>query len=352
MRITAKSQADASCPLPISCLLSLRYALCPMPVRQSLGAAGRYAILQTGRSLTFWDGQVNYRIMSEKEKILEAAQKYILKGQAKKAIKEYLRLIEASPKDKRLYLKLGDLYLKEGEYEKAIKEYLKLAELYTEEDLNFRAISVYKKVLSIDPKLVEPLSKLAGLYLKEGLAGSAKTYYQNILDINPDDHEALEALRNIENPPPSAKRSLFSSPLDRSGIPISPGAEVQGLDKDVETHYHLGIAYKEMELFDYAISEFEMASSDEAMKFDCYIMLGSCFKEKGDYQKAIEYYKMATGTKGLPPDKLARVHFDLGVAYEDNGMISDALETFEEVLKLDHSFSEARKRVKKLQTPK
>ena len=129
--------------------------------------------------------------MTDKEKILEAAQKYVLKGQTKKAIKEYLKLIEASPKDKRLYLKVGDLYLKEGESDKAIKVYLELADLYMEDDLNFRAISVYKKILSIDPKFVEPLSKLAELYLKEGLTGSAKTYYQNILDINPDDYEAL-----------------------------------------------------------------------------------------------------------------------------------------------------------------
>jgi len=48
----------------------------------------------------------------DKEKILDIAQKYILKGQSQKAIKEYLKLVEASPEDKRLHLKLGDLYLK------------------------------------------------------------------------------------------------------------------------------------------------------------------------------------------------------------------------------------------------
>jgi tetratricopeptide (TPR) repeat protein len=82
-------------------------------------------------------------LVFDKEKILSLAQKYILRGHSKKAIQEYLKLIEVTPKDKRLYIKLGDLYLKNGENDKAIKEYLKLAELYTEEDLNFRAISIY-----------------------------------------------------------------------------------------------------------------------------------------------------------------------------------------------------------------
>jgi len=296
--------------------------------------------------------------MIDKEKTLEAAQKYVLKGQSKKAIKEYLRLIEASPKDKRLYLKLGDLYLKEGESEKAIKVYLKLADLYAGDELNFRAISVYKKILSIEPKLIEALSKLAELYLKEGLVGSAKTYYQSILDIRPDDYVALETLKRMESLRPSKETPQFSSPSDRSAYETSeaispapsPGGEVSASDKEAETHYHLGIAYKEMELFDYAVSEFEMVSSNPSMKFDCHIMLGDCFREKGDYERAIEHYKMASGIPGLTPDKLARVHFNLGVTYEANGMSSEALETFQYVLKLDQSFSDAHKKIKKLQS--
>ena len=312
----------------------------------------------------------------DKEKILDIAQKYILKGQSKKAIKEYLKLVEATPQDKRLHLKLGDLYLKNGEEDKAIQEYLKVANLYGEEDLNFRAISIYKKILSINPKLIEAFHQIAKLYLKEGLAGSAKNYYQSILEIDPHDREALKALESIENPQqpkrgvysPLLSRILFvkipfilpreslfqkfpnftSSPdLDTSIFSSEPG--ISTLDKDSEMHYHLGIAYKEMELFDYAISEFELASSSLSMKFDCYIMLGNCYMEKGDYNKSIEYYKMSSEIQGLSKDKLARLHFNLGLAYEANGMVSEAIDTFNLVLKLDQSFAEAKERIKKLQ---
>jgi tetratricopeptide (TPR) repeat protein len=104
-----------------------------------------------------------------------------------------------------------------------------------------------------------------------------------------------------------------------------------------------------MELFDYAISEFELASSTPSMKFDCYIMLGNCYMEKGDYNKSIDYYKMSSEIQGLSNEKLARLHFNLGLAYEANGMVSEAVETFNLVLKLDHSFAEAKERIKKLQ---
>jgi tetratricopeptide (TPR) repeat protein len=297
----------------------------------------------------------------DKEKILEIAQKYILKGQSKKAIKEYLKLVEATPEDKRLHLKLGDLYLKNAEEDKAIQEYLQVANLYGEEDLN--------------PKLIEAFREIAKLYLKEGLAGSAKNYYQSILEIEPHHREALKALESIENPqqpsggsipassaesfvarypsPPERKTvseisNFTSSPdLDTSIFSSEPG--ISTLDKDSEMHYHLGIAYKEMELFDYAISEFELASSSLSMKFDCCIMLGNCYMEKGDYNKSIEYYKRSSEIQGLSQDKLARLHFNLGLAYEANGMVSEAIDTFNLVLKLDHSFEEAKERIKKLQ---
>jgi len=316
-------------------------------------------------------------LVFDKEKILSLAQKYILRGHSKKAIQEYLKLIEVTPKDKRLYLKLGDLYLKNGENDKAIKEYLKLAELYTEEDLNFRAISIYKRVLSIDPKSIEAFQKIAKLYSKEGLAGSAKGYYQNILEIKPDDQEALKALEDIEGPhesketpkitlppkpvtpeyqPPSEKKMVEEklSPTPPPNIPpmATYETETASPDKDSEMHYHLGIAYKEMELFDYAIPEFELASSNPSIKFDCCIMLGDCFMEKGDYDKSIEYYRTASEIEGLPDAKLARLYFNLGVAYESSGMISEALSAFNHVLKLDHTFEEAQKRIVKLHEEK
>ncbi|MBN2245555.1 MAG: tetratricopeptide repeat protein [Candidatus Aminicenantes bacterium] len=313
----------------------------------------------------------------DKENILDTAQKYVIKGQLPKAIREYLKLVEAAPQDKRLHLKLGDLYLKNGEEDKAIQTFLKVASLYGEEDLNFRAISIYKKILSINPKFLDAFHKIAKLYLKEGLAGNAKNYYQSILQIKPNDLEAIKGLKNIESPqqpkekafpPPAAANSSLSrsprpperksvaetsdflppSTMDTSRLSSEPG--ISTLDKDAEMHYHLGVAYKEMELFDYAITEFELASASSTMKFDCYIMLGNCYMEKGDYNKSIECYKMSSKIQGLSKEKLAWLHFNLGLAYEASGKVSEAIDTFNLVLRLDHSFAGAKEKIQKLQS--
>jgi tetratricopeptide (TPR) repeat protein len=206
----------------------------------------------------------------------------------------------------------------------------------------------------------------------------------SILEVKPDDPEAQRALKDFNMPPSSrgiareASRDVpktipamefppstsFPSPDemkpfdDKSDLfpssvirpQISPGAdEIPPPDKDSEMHYHLGIAYKEMELFDYAISEFELAASNPSIKFDCYIMLGSCFLEKGDNARAIQHFKEAAQIKGLTKEKLARLHFNLGLAYEASGMVSQAIETFHQALRLDQSFSEAQVRLQRLQ---
>jgi tetratricopeptide (TPR) repeat protein len=300
-----------------------------------------------------------------------------LKGQTEKAIKELQKFVKASPKDIRSHLKLGDLYLKNSDNEKAIEEYLRVAELYEEEDLNFRAISIYKKVLSLNPKHIEGFHKIAELYVKEGLKGDARSYYHSILKMRPHELKALNALKSLEEEqppkevpkkvplvetispqysPPPEKRMVeeefeLTSVVSNFDTP-NPPREVESSsapDKDSEMHYHLGIAYKEMELFDYAISEFEQAVLNPSIKFDSYIMLGNCFMEKGAYDKSIENYKMASEIRGLPKEKLARIQLNLGSAYEANGMVSEALDSYYLALKLDPSSSQAKEKIRRLQ---
>jgi tetratricopeptide (TPR) repeat protein len=134
-----------------------------------------------------------------------------------------------------------------------------------------------------------------------------------------------------------------------SRIPAAKDGKELSFDKDAEMHYHLGIAYKEMELFDYAITEFELASQDSTIQFDCGIMLGACYMERGDYDRAIESFKKVSAIEEIPPEKLARLHYNLGLAYEANGMVSDAVNTFRLVLELDRSNSDAQQKIEKLQ---
>lgn len=307
-----------------------------------------------------------------KEHIFDIAQKYIKKGQHKKAIKEYRKIIDKDPKNIRVRLKLGDLYLRNGHKDKAIDEYMKVAQQYESDDLNFRATAIYKKILYLDPRLVDVYHKLANLYLREKLVGSAKLQYHNILKIRPNDPVALEALKKIEQnrvqvespsqegliiePTPMVEESRSEPPPptheeEKDEIPI-PMVEIdqETSARDLEMHYHLGIAYKEMELIDHAIAEFETASADSRRKFDCLVMLGMCFMEKEEYDKAIQYFHDASHVRELSKEEVIRLQYRLGLAYESNGMIQEAVKAYHQVIDLDSNFLDVRNRIERLQS--
>ena len=305
-----------------------------------------------------------------KEHLFDAAQKYIKKGQHKKAIKEYLKILDKYPKDIRVRLKLGDLYLRNGHKDDAIEEYMKVAQQYENDDLNFRATAIYKKILYLDPHLVDVYHKLANLYIREKLIGSAKLQYHNILKIRPNDPVALEALEKIEQnrvhvetpsqegliiePPPMVKGSRpeptpHTREERKDEIPI-PASEIdqETNDTDLEMHYNLGIAYKEMELIDHAIVEFETASANKGRRFDCLVMLGMCFMEKEEYDKAIHYFNDASHVRKLNKEEVIRLQYRLGLAYESNGMIREAVKAYHQIINLDSNFLDVRNRIERL----
>jgi len=64
---------------------------------------------------------------------------------------------------------------------------------------------------------------------------------------------------------------------------------IQASTRKTRNPFNLGIAYKEMGLFDEAIKEFCMASVDPLRQVDCLTLLGICLREKGDPDAAEKY---------------------------------------------------------------
>lgn len=100
-------------------------------------------------------------------------------------------------------------------------------------------------------------------------------------------------------------------------------------EKDFETHYNLGIAYKEMELYDEAIQEFRLAARDRGRALACADLLGLCYLAKGDAQAAIREFRAGLQILGHPRESYQSLRYDLGIAYETHGNPERALETFE-----------------------
>src|SRR6201987_1208369 len=109
---------------------------------------------------------------------MDAARKFVDKGQIDKAGKEYLRIVQEDPKDVRIWLKIGDLYARKNAKQDAIETYLKVARFYHEQGFFLKAVAVYKQILKLDPRLVDVILKLAELYCPLGLMSDAVQHYE------------------------------------------------------------------------------------------------------------------------------------------------------------------------------
>jgi tetratricopeptide (TPR) repeat protein len=107
------------------------------------------------------------------------------------------------------------------------------------------------------------------------------------------------------------------------------GVREQLDEKDYETHYNLGIAYKEMELHDEAIQEFRLAARDPNRTVACASLLGHCFLAKGDAEGAVREFLAGLEVKGYPREAYHSLRYDLAVAYETQGNLLRAVESFE-----------------------
>jgi tetratricopeptide (TPR) repeat protein len=116
------------------------------------------------------------------------------------------------------------------------------------------------------------------------------------------------------------------------------GVEQQVKGDDYDTHYNLGIAYKEMLLLDPAIEEFKKAMRDPERTLECCSMLAICEQAQNNLDNAVAWLKQGIEAPGFPPEDAMGLHYDLGLILRDLGRPEAAREEFRIVLALDPEY--------------
>jgi tetratricopeptide (TPR) repeat protein len=127
------------------------------------------------------------------------------------------------------------------------------------------------------------------------------------------------------------------------------GVEQQLDSEDYDTHYNLGIAYKEMGLIDEAIGEFQLASKDIKRAVECASMLGLCFLEKAMPQLAIKWYRKGLEMPEIKEEEHFGLLYDLGSAYVEVGDTENAQKAFMEVYGMNSNYRDVAARIKQLE---
>jgi tetratricopeptide (TPR) repeat protein len=130
--------------------------------------------------------------------------------------------------------------------------------------------------------------------------------------------------------------------------------EADEVREDFETHYNMGTAYKEMDLMDEAIQEFQTSvnlvkPSDGTSRYlQCCNMLGHCFNQKGMPEAAVLWFKKGLQAPGHSEDEYQALRYELASAYEQLGDLKQAREFYTEVYGVDVSYREVAEKLSQL----
>jgi tetratricopeptide (TPR) repeat protein len=186
-----------------------------------------------------------------------------------------------------------------------------------------------------------------------GLDGAAQSLFEDT------------AVSWLKEAPPAAKKqdhSLFTGENEffdlaaelekelseeRSRLPVAPEVPEQSLEEilatfkrgvaevlsseDYDTHFNLGIAYREMGLTDEAIGEFQLAARAPQHLLDCCSLLGLCFLEKGLPELAVKWYRRGLDSIGLSEEQGLALRYELGSALAAAGEKVEAYKVFVEI---------------------
>ena len=251
--------------------------------------------------------------------------------------------------------------------------------------------------------LIEAYLQLADALFRAGTLDKSRAIYQRVLDLAPDDVRVQAALETFPAPepepapPPPAKGRASGSAARPAPAPVAslrddefvnlgdwlrgddaqkstrmvveeqePSGDEeadfqdmlrkfkQGIaenieDEDHQSHYDLGVAYKEMGLLDEAIAEFQKALRSPTNRVPTYEALGQSFMEKEQYQMAATILGRALNEKGVTEDQLVGVLYLLGRCAEERGQHDAAVDYYQRVFVVDIQFRDVGDRLTALE---
>jgi len=160
--------------------------------------------------------------------------------------------------------------------------------------------------------------------------------------------EAVEDLEEAEgfdpSSPPPAPRQLRGW---QEIYPPGAGAFAdQALDLDeLESHYDLGIGYKEMGLYNEAIKAFAVAAGNPQRRLDCLTLQAICYREKGEPAKAEDLLQRGRDLEVLSIEERMSLDFELAFLLESTGAVEEAVGLYREVHKINPDFHDVARRL-------
>jgi tetratricopeptide (TPR) repeat protein len=173
------------------------------------------------------------------------------------------------------------------------------------------------------------------------------------------------AAASVPPTPLAQAAAVPAAPLDPAAVDLSGmfsdlrnelEEDVAKAEEDPETHYNLGVAFREMGLLDEAIGELQKVcqSVERGHAFpqlmQTYTWLAQCFLDKGVPEAAIRWYQQALKIPNLEAESATALHYELGSAFELAQNRPEALKHFLQVYGSNIDYRDVAERIKALKS--
>ncbi len=150
-----------------------------------------------------------------------------------------------------------------------------------------------------------------------------------------------DMVEDVNPEPVESSASETDAEIDSIFREFQKGVKEQYGEEDYETHYDLGIAYKEMGLIQEAISEFRLAEKGETRSIDARLMLAACHRDRGALDAAVAVLSDTLADPRCSGEAGLAVRYDLAFAYAAQGRIEDAARLYQAIAAEDPGFRDA-----------
>jgi tetratricopeptide (TPR) repeat protein len=265
-------------------------------------------------------------------------------------------MVRLEPNSVRYHQKLVELAYREGNRARLTDAYLELADALLRTGEAERAVAVYQRVLEHDPGNARARSAVESLVPAPAppppgpapVAAAPAAPAEGFVDLGAlllEGEGAKDTRMRIEDEEPSGDEEKdFQAMLSA----FKRGVEANVEEEDFQSHYDLGVAYKEMGLLDEAIAEFQKALRSSEGRLRASEALGLCFFEKGQFTVAETILRRGLDLPAQGDAERVGLLYWLGRAQEELGHRSDALTAYNRVFAVDITFQDVSQRVRSL----
>jgi len=161
-----------------------------------------------------------------------------------------------------------------------------------------------------------------------------------------EDNRTPQSTRMVahDEAPVNNQQKDFAEMLDKFKEGVARSVD----DTDFDSHYDLGIAFREMGLMDEAIAAFQKATRGSSHRLRASESLGECFIERGQPAVAATILERIVEESSLAEDALVGVLYLLGRSAEELDKPGEASAFYQRVIAVDMGFRDASRRLSSL----